>query len=163
MHPLISRWWCGIHYGPPSTWSLSANFNSLSRKLIERLLSSTLELACLNGKFFALDNKFTSLAFDWVISRVFNFSSCIHIPWIVLIVTWGPLSLLVVSLALVNSFHHWLVIKWLSSMFDINTYILMLESVLWSGCVGAQDLGLRSQNSRFRSGVTWLWWYACLF
>ena len=65
-----------------------------------------LELASPNGKFFALDDKFTSLAFDQVISRVFDFSSCVHILWIVLIVPWGPLSLLVVSLVLVNILHH---------------------------------------------------------
>lgn len=146
LHPLISHLWCGIHYGSPSTWSLSIDINSLFKKLIEKLPFITLELAFLNGKFFTLDDKFTSLAFDKPISWVFDFSFCIHIPWIVLIVPWGPLSLLVVSLTLVNSLHHWLVIKWLSSMFDINTSIRMLESILWSDHVGAQDPGLRLQK-----------------
>ena len=146
LHPLILCWWCGIHYGPPSTRSLSVDTSSLSRKFIERLPPSTLELACLNGKFFALDDKFTSLTFDRVILRMFNFSSGIHIQWIVLIVPWGPLSLLVVSLAIVNSSHHWLVIKRLSSMFDVNTSIHILGSILWSGHVWAQDLGLRLQK-----------------
>ena len=59
LHPFVSCRWCGIHYGLPSTWSLPINFNSLSGKLTERLPSSTLELACPNGKFFTLDDKFT--------------------------------------------------------------------------------------------------------
>jgi len=85
---------------------------------------------------------------DWnlVISWMFKFSSCIHIQWIVLIVPWGPLSLLVVSLTLVNNLHHWLVIEWLYSMFDINTSIFMQGFVPWSGCVGAQDPGLRLKS-----------------
>jgi len=69
----------------------------------------------------------------------------------------------VVSLTLVNSLHHWLVIKWLSSMFDVNTSIRMLEFALWLGCVGVQDPWLRRQKSRLWSDVTWLCWYACLF
>jgi len=155
-HPFVSCRWCGIHHGPPLIWWLPIDFSSLSRNMTERLPSSTLELACPNGKFFTLDDKFTSLAFNQVISRVFDFSSFIHIPWIVLIVPWGPLSLLVVSLALVNSSHHRLVIKKISSMFDINTSIHMLEFVLLSGRVGAQDPWLRLQKSRFQGGVTWL-------
>ena len=146
LRPLVSHQWCGIHYVSPSTWSLSINFNSLSGKLTERLPSSTLDLACPNGNFFTLDDKFTSFAFNRVISQVFDFSSSIHILWIVLIVPWWPLSLLVISLALVNSLHHWLVIKWLSSMFDVSTSIHMLESVLLSGRVGPQDPGLGSQK-----------------
>ena len=35
----------------------------------------TLELACLNGKFFALDDRISSLVVDWVFPRVFEFSS----------------------------------------------------------------------------------------
>ena len=35
----------------------------------------TLELACLNGKFFAPDGRLSSLVIDWVIPRVFDFSS----------------------------------------------------------------------------------------
>ena len=56
-------------------------------------------------------------------------------------VPWEPLALLVVSLALVNGFHHWPVIKRLSIMLDFNTYVRMLEFVLWS--VGFQDPELR--------------------
>ena len=128
-----------------------------------RLLCSTLELACPNGKFFTLNDKFTSFPFNWVISWVFDFSSCIHISWIVLIVPWGPLSLLVVSLALVNILHHWLVIKQLSSMFDVNRSIHMLRSVVWLGHVGAQDPD--SDHIGLGCKVVWhgLWWYACIF
>ena len=54
----------------------------------------------------------------------------IHIPWIVPIVPWEPLSLLMVSLMPINKFHHWLVIRWLYCMFDFNSHIHMLELVL---------------------------------
>lgn len=104
------------------------------REVDQEIPFDTLELACPNGKFFALDDKFTSLAFDRVISWVFDFSSSIHILWIMLIVPWGPLSLSLVSIALVNSLHqYWLVIKRLSSMSNVNTFIHMLGSLLWSG------------------------------
>ena len=36
LHPFVSRRWCGIHYGPPSTQFLSIDFKSLSRKLTKR-------------------------------------------------------------------------------------------------------------------------------
>ncbi len=134
-------WWYGIHHDPPLTWSLPVDFNSLSRKLADRIPSSTLELACPNGKFFALNDKFTSLLFDRVISRVFNISSFIHIPWTMLRVPWGPFSLLVVSLTLVNGSHHWLVIKRIPSMFDFYKFIFMLGFVLWSGHLERKTLG----------------------
>jgi len=35
-------------------------------------------------------------------------------------------------------------------MFDFTKSIHMLEFVLWLGCVGAEDLGLRSQKSRLQ-------------
>lgn len=65
---------------------------------------STLELACLNCKFFASDNKFSSLAFDQLISWVFDFifvitfMDCIVVPW-------EPLSLWVIPLMPVNDLH----------------------------------------------------------
>ena len=54
--------------------SLPVKFNSLSRKLIYRLPSRTLEPACLNGRFVAFDVRFSSLASDRVILRVFDTS-----------------------------------------------------------------------------------------
>lgn len=157
---LMSMMW--IHHGPPLTQSLPVDFNSLSEKLVERLPSSTLELACPNGKLFTLDDRFTSLAFDRVISSVFEFSSFIQIPWIVLLVPWEPLSLLVVSLTLVNGPHNWPVIKRLSNMFNFNTSIHMLEFLLWLGHVGAQEPGLKLQKSRLQGDVTWWCWYTFL-
>lgn len=162
LHPFVSCQWYGIHHGPPSTWALPIDFNSLSGKLAERLPSSTLELACPSGKFFTLDEKFTSLAFDWVISRVFKFSSFIHIPRTMLLVPSEPLSLFVVPLVLVNSSHQWPVIKWLSSMFDLNTSIHMLEFVLWSGRVGTQDPGFILRKSRLQGDVIWSYQYTRL-
>ena len=77
--------------------------------------------------------RFSSLASDRMILRVFDTSSLIHTLQIVPIVPWGPLSLLVVPLASVNSFHYWLVIRRSSCMFDFNSYIHMLELVLLFG------------------------------
>ena len=74
-YPFALCRWCGIHHGPPSTRSLPVDFSSLSGKFAERLPFSTLELTCPNGKFFTLDDKFSSLSFVRVTSRVFNFSS----------------------------------------------------------------------------------------
>ena len=45
---------------------------------------STLELTCLNGKFFAPDDQLTSSVVDWTIPRVFDFNSFLHTSWIVL-------------------------------------------------------------------------------
>ena len=87
----------------------------------------------------------------------------IHTLWIVLLVPSKPLSLLAVSLALVNGSHHWPVIKRLSSVFNFDTYIHMLEFVLWLGRVGALDPGLRLQKSWLRGDVTWSCLYTCLF
>lgn len=61
----------------------------------------------------------------------------LHTLWIILMVPWEPLTLLVVSLMLVNCLHHWSVIKQFSSMLDLSTSIHILEIVLWS--VGIQD------------------------
>jgi len=54
----------------------------------------------------------------------------LHTLWIVLVVPLEPLTLLVVSLMLINSLHHWLVIKRFSTMLDFGTFIRMLEIVL---------------------------------
>jgi len=45
--------------------------------------------------------------------------------------------------------------KRLSNMFDINTFIHMLESILWSSHIRVQDPGLRPHKSRLWSCVTW--------
>ena len=83
---------------------------------------STLKLACLNGKFLAFSDRFTSMAFNWEIlpgvRRQVPFShhaNCTVVPW-------GSLSLLVIPLAPVNSLHHWLVIGRCLSMFESRTF-----------------------------------------
>ena len=58
---------------PSFNKSLIFDLSSLSRKMIYKLLFSTLELACLNGKFFMFDDKFISLDLDQIILQVFNF------------------------------------------------------------------------------------------
>ena len=82
-----------------------------------------------------------------MILRVFDTNSLIHTPWIVPIVPWGPLSLLVVPLTSVNSFHYWLVIRRCSCMFDFSSRIRMLGLVLFSGRI----------DSRPRTQLTYVW------
>ena len=50
----------------------------------------------------------------------------------------------------VNSFHHWLVIRICSWMFDFDSCIHMLELVLFLDRDGAQDLGFCLLESRLR-------------
>lgn len=63
---------------PSFNGSLPVNSNSLSRKVISKLPFSTLELACLNGWFFAFDDRFMSLAFNRMILQVFDFNFPVH-------------------------------------------------------------------------------------
>ena len=62
--------------------------------------------------FLAFDNRFTSLTYDRKIqpsvrhqSIYLHSEECTGVPW-------ESLTLMVISLALVNGSHHWLVIKW---------------------------------------------------
>ena len=102
---------CGIHHGPPSTrlfLSTSAHHpgNSLRNKF------STLRSVCLNDRFSHSQQRFTSLTFDQEnrlgVQHQDTYShsvDCTRVPW-------ESLTLMVISLALVNGSHHWLVIKW---------------------------------------------------
>ena len=103
------------HY--PRSWSRNNPF-------------STLKLACLNGKFLTSGDGFTSMAFDRKILRgvrrqvlYSHHVNCTAVPW-------GSLSLSVIPLALVNSLHHWLVIKRCLSMFDFRTFLTWIDLYL---------------------------------
>ena len=64
---------------------------------------------------------------------------------------------MVVPLASINSFHHWLVIRRCSCMFDFISHIRMLELVLCSGRDGVQDPRFCLLESRLRfCGLLWL-------
>ena len=100
------------HY--PRSWSRNTPF-------------STLKLACLNGKFLTSGDRYTSMTFDRKILRgvrrqvlYSHHVNCTAIPW-------GSLSLSVIPLALVNSLHHWLVIKRCLSMFDFKTFLTWID------------------------------------
>ena len=77
--------------------------------------------------------------------------------------TLSAIDIMGVSLALVNGSYHCPVIKWFSNMFDFNTSIHMLEFVLWSDGVGAQDAGIWSQKSRLRGVMSHSWLYTWFF
>ena len=67
---------------------------------------------CLNDRFSHSRHRFTSLTFDREnrlgVQHMDTYShlvDCTRVPW-------ESLALMVISLALVNGSHHWLVIKW---------------------------------------------------
>ena len=91
---------------------------------------STLKLACLNWKFLTSNDRFTSMAFDRKILHGVRHQvlyshhvNCTTVPW-------GPLSLSVIPLALVNGLPHWPVIKRCLSMFDFKTFLTWIDLYL---------------------------------
>ena len=76
----ISCRWCGKHYGPPSIKITSCRLQLIIQEVGLETPYGTLEPACLNGRFVAFDVRFSSLASDRVILRVFDASSLIHMP-----------------------------------------------------------------------------------
>ena len=88
---------------------------------------STLKLACLNGKFLTSGDRFTSMAFDWMIlcgvrHRLMysHHVNCTAVPW-------GSSSLSVIPLTPINNLHHWLVIRRCLSMFDSRTSFTWID------------------------------------
>ena len=72
----------------------------------------TLRSVCLNDRFSHSQHRFTSLTFDrenqlgvWHQGIYSRLVYCTRVPW-------ESLTSMVISLALVNGSHHWLVIKW---------------------------------------------------
>ena len=76
----VSCRWCGNHYGPPSIKVTSCRLQLIIQEVGLETPYGTLEPACLNGRFVAFDERFTSLASDRVILRVFDAISLIHMP-----------------------------------------------------------------------------------
>lgn len=125
-------------------------------------LTSTLELGCLNGKFFASYDRFSSLAFDRMIPRVFDFSFVITFTNCT-VVPWEPFPLWVVPLVHVNGLHQWPVRRWFSSMFDCDTFIHMLKFILWLGRDGVQDPESCMIWLRLQGVICYSWLYTCFF
>ena len=102
---------CGIHHGPPLTrlfllTSAHHPGNSLRNKF------STLRSVHLNDRFSHSQHRFTSLTFDRQNrlgvrhQDIYSHSvDCTRVPQ-------ESLTSMVISLALLNGSHHWLVIKW---------------------------------------------------
>jgi len=84
----------------------------------------------------------------------FTFMDCTVVPW-------GPLSLLVVPLVPINGPHHWPVIRWFYSIFDFDTFIRMLEFIIWSCWDGAQDLESCLIWLKLCGVVFYSWLYTC--
>jgi hypothetical protein len=68
-------------------------------------LFSTLELACLNGKFLAFDSGFTLLTSDRKIPLIVRHQLIYSQLMDCTIVPWESLTSMVISLALVNGIH----------------------------------------------------------
>ena len=88
------------------------NIRSSSRNQSQKQKFSTLKSVCLNDRFSCSQHRFTSLTFDRqnrlgvrhqdIYSHLVDGTR----------VPWESLTLMVISLALVNGSHHWPVIKW---------------------------------------------------
>ena len=112
---------CGIHHRPPLTrlfLSTSTHHprNSLRNKF------STFRSVCFNDRFSRSRHRFTSLTFDRKSllgvqqQDLYSHSvDCTRVPC-------ESLTLMVISLTLVNSSHHWLVINVVSTMFDFRNW-----------------------------------------
>ena len=68
--------------------------------------------ACLNGRLPHFQHEFTSLDLDWNISSSVRLQVLYSHSMVCTEIPWESLTSMVISLALVNSSHHWLVIKW---------------------------------------------------
>ena len=97
---------CGLPYDG----SLSIDNNSLSRKLVQKSSVPWNLHASMAGFSLSTTGCIIDLrSNDSVTCSTSAHSFTFHgLYWVL----WEPLTLLVVSLTLVNSFHHWLVIKW---------------------------------------------------
>ena len=120
------RWW-RIHHGLPSMGLFLSTSNPYPGIRI-RNQDKYLGPACLNGRLPCFQHDFTSLTLDWNILQsvrlqfLYSHSmKCTNIPW-------ESLTLMVISLTLVNSFHQWLVIKWFLPCSTSSHLFLYLES-----------------------------------
>ena len=107
----VSFCWCGIHHGPPSTrlfLSTSTHLSgiSLRNKVVPWYLYTSMK------DFFAFANRFTSLIFYWKIWLSVRHQIIYSHSGDFTRVPWESLTLMVISLALVNGSHNWPVIKW---------------------------------------------------
>ena len=82
------------------------------QEIVLETIFSTLRSVCLNDRFSCSRHRFTSLTFDRQNrlgvrhQDIYSHSvDCTRVPW-------ESLTLMVISLALVNGSHHWPVIKW---------------------------------------------------
>ena len=90
----------------------SCRHQLIIQEIVLETIFSTLRSICLNDRFSLSRHRFTSLTFDRQ-SRlgVRRQDICLHLVDFTS-VPWESLTLMVISLALVNGSHHWLVIKW---------------------------------------------------
>ena len=76
------RWW-GIHQGPPVT-SVSLSTSTHYSGIRPRNQLVPWDLHALMESLLMFGSGLTSLTFDWMIPRMFDFSSSIHVHWNVL-------------------------------------------------------------------------------
>ena len=92
--------------------TILADISSSSGKQSQNQKLSTLRFVCLNDRFSHSRHRFTSLTFGRQNplgvrhQDIYSHSvDCIRLPW-------ESLKSMVITLALVNGSHHWLIIKW---------------------------------------------------
>ena len=113
---------CGLAYDR----SLSIDISTLSRKMIQKLSVPWNLHASMAGFSLSTIGYINDLrSNDSVTCSTSAHSFTFHgLYWVL----WEPLTLLVVSLTLVNSLHHWLVIKWFLPCSTSTHLITWIES-----------------------------------
>ena len=104
------RWW-GKHHGPPSM-SLFLSTSTPHPGIRLRNQENYLVPACLNDRLTSFRHEFTSLNLDWKISSIVWLQVLYSHSMVCTEIPWESLTLMMITLALVNSLHYWLVIKW---------------------------------------------------
>lgn len=134
---LVSCWWWGIHHYPPST-SLFLSTSTHHPRVRQRNHSVPWNLHASIVGILIYNGWFTSLTSDRNIPQIFDFNSFFHISLECTTVPWEPSSLLVISLAFVNSIYQWPVIKQFitcstsTSFFTLlQLYYLVLRWIPW--------------------------------
>ena len=107
----VSCRWSGIHYVPPSMslfLSTSTPYPGITLTNQVKYFGPT----CLNGRLPRFQHEFASLTLHWKISLSIRLQVLYSHSVVCTVIPWESLTSMVISLTLVNSLHHWLVIKW---------------------------------------------------
>ena len=156
---------CGTHHGPPLMRLFPLTSSHHPKKIFLETKLSTLRSVCLNDRFSRSQHRFTSLTFDRQnqlgVRHQDTYShsvDCTRVPW-------ESLTLMVISLALVNGSHHWSVIKWFLPCSTSDHCIAWIESYFVEDEM--KTLGICLKHSLLFPRLRWsfvyiAWIYICM-